>query len=158
LCFIFLHEKFQFWFFSIIFFFFLVSPCLSFFLTGTLSTKPTERTEQQGSSLSFPPWCPLPFPRPPPRSAVHAPCSTPPYYIFILVIMVYMSYFSHTCWVPTISVLKLTIFSCYLNILLKSWRRIKVLRWGVLNKWLPPVDCLWCYDIFPLQCFWECSA
>jgi hypothetical protein len=39
--------------------------------------------------------------------------------------------FSHTCWVPTISVLNLA------KLLLRSWRRIGVFRWGVLGERLP---------------------
>jgi hypothetical protein len=31
-----------------------------------------------------------------------------------------------------------------------------VLQYGVLDERLPPVDCLWCYGVFPLQCFREC--
>jgi hypothetical protein len=52
---------------------------------------------------------------------------------------------SCTCWVPTISVLNLAIFPCYSTLLLKSWRRFEIHRWGVLGEQLSPVDCLWSY-------------
>jgi hypothetical protein len=63
------------------------------------------------------------------------------YYIMHIII-------SCTCWVPTISVLNLAIFLCCTNLLFKSWRRFGILRWGVLDKRLPPVDCLWSYVSF----------
>jgi hypothetical protein len=58
--------------------------------------------------------------------------------------------FFTTCWVPTISVLNLAIFPCYSNLLLRSWRRFRILRWGVLAERLPPVACLWSCGVFPL--------
>jgi hypothetical protein len=32
----------------------------------------------------------------------------------------------------------------------------RLCRYGVLGQRLPPVDCLWSYGVFLLQCFREC--
>jgi hypothetical protein len=58
-----------------------------------------------------------------------------------------LSFYSYTCWVPTISVLNLTIFPCYSNLLLKR-RWIGILRWGVLGYVLPQLLFLWSYRVF----------
>jgi hypothetical protein len=80
------------------------------------------------------------------------------WYLIYLVITLCISFISCTCWVPTISVLNLAIFPCHSNLLLRSWRRSRILRYGVLGERLPLIDCLWSYGVFPLQCFWECST
>jgi hypothetical protein len=79
-------------------------------------------------------------------------------YLIYLDITLCISFISCTCRVPTISVLNLAIFLCHSNLLIRSWRRSGVHRYGVLGERLPPVDCLWCYGVFPLQCFRECST
>jgi hypothetical protein len=48
-----------------------------------------------------------------------------------------LSFYSCTCWVPTISVLNLAISPCCTNLLLRSWRRSGVLWYGVLGERLP---------------------
>jgi hypothetical protein len=59
-----------------------------------------------------------------------------------------LSFYSCTCWVPTISVLNLAIFPCYSNLLL-GWRGwTGILRWGVLGYVLPRLSFLWCYRVF----------
>jgi hypothetical protein len=72
------------------------------------------------------------------------------YYILHIII-------SYTCWVPTISVLNLAISLYCTNLLLRSWRRFGILWWGILDEWLPPVDCMWSYGVVPLLCLRECS-
>jgi hypothetical protein len=76
-----------------------------------------------------------------------------PYYSFTLLLYFALSYYSCTCWVSIISILNLAIFFFYSNLLLRSWRRFGVLRYGVLGERLLPVDCLWSYVVFPLLCF-----
>jgi hypothetical protein len=75
---------------------------------------------------------------------------------FLLTILFYfypcyylaLSFYSCTCWVPTISVLNLVIFSCYSNLLLKRRRWIKILWRGVLGYVLPWLSFLWSYGVF----------
>jgi hypothetical protein len=62
-----------------------------------------------------------------------------------------LSFYSCTYWVPTISVLNLTIFSCYSNLLLRRRGWTGILRWGVLGYMLPRLLFLWCYGVF--RCF-----
>jgi hypothetical protein len=59
-----------------------------------------------------------------------------------------LSFYSYTCWVPTISVLNLAIFPCYSNLLLKRRRWTGILRWGVLGYVLPRLPFLWSYGVF----------
>jgi hypothetical protein len=63
----------------------------------------------------------------------------------------YISFIYCTCWVPTISVLNLTIFPCYSNLLLRRWRWARILRWEVLGYVFPRLPFLWCYGVF--RCF-----
>jgi hypothetical protein len=69
------------------------------------------------------------------------------YYSFILVITLHYHFFC-TCWVPTISVLNLAIFSCYSNLLLRRRRWTRILWWGVLDYVLPRLPFLWSYGVF----------
>jgi hypothetical protein len=50
-----------------------------------------------------------------------------------------LSFYSCTCWVPTISVLNLDISPCRTKSLLRRWRWTGILRWGVRDYALP--DC-----------------
>jgi hypothetical protein len=60
----------------------------------------------------------------------------------------YISFIYCTCWEPTISVLKLDIFLCYSNLLLRRRRWTGILRWGVLGYVLSRLPFLWCYGVF----------
>jgi hypothetical protein len=64
-----------------------------------------------------------------------------------LIYLVYISFSSCSCWVPTVSVLNLAIFPCYSNPLLRRRRRTRVLRWGVLGYLLPWLPFQWCYGV-----------
>jgi hypothetical protein len=59
-----------------------------------------------------------------------------------------LSFYSYTCWVPTISVLNLAIFPCYSNLLLRRRGWTGILRRGVLGYVLPRLSFLWCYEVF----------
>jgi hypothetical protein len=59
-----------------------------------------------------------------------------------------LSFYSWTCWVPTISVLNIAIFPCYSNLLLRRRGWIEILWWGVLCYVLPRLSFLWCYGVF----------
>jgi hypothetical protein len=59
-----------------------------------------------------------------------------------------LSFYSCTCWVPNISILKLAIFPCYSNLLLRRIRWIGILQWGVLGYVLPRLLFLWSYGVF----------
>jgi hypothetical protein len=72
-------------------------------------------------------------------------------YPFIIVYPYYylaLSFYSCTCWVPTISVLNLAIFPCYSNLLLRRRGWTGILRRGVLSYVLPWLSFLWCYGVF----------
>jgi hypothetical protein len=60
----------------------------------------------------------------------------------------YISFIYCTCWVPTISVLNIAIFSCYSNLLLRRRRWTRILWRGVLGYVLPQLPFLWCYGVF----------
>jgi hypothetical protein len=60
----------------------------------------------------------------------------------------YILFISCTCWVPTISVLNLAIFSYYSNLLLRRRRWAGILRRGVLGYASPRLPFLWCYGVF----------
>jgi hypothetical protein len=62
-----------------------------------------------------------------------------------------LSFYSCTCWIPTISVLNLAIFPWYSNLLLRRRGWTGILRWGVLGYVLPRLSFLWCYGVF--RCF-----
>jgi hypothetical protein len=68
-----------------------------------------------------------------------------PYFSLLLL---YISFISCTCWVPTICVLNLAIFSCYSNLLLRRRRWTGILRRGVLGYASPRLPFLWCYRVF----------
>jgi hypothetical protein len=51
------------------------------------------------------------------------------------------------CYFPTISVLNLTIFPCYSNLLLRMRRWAGILRRGVLGYVLPRLPFLWSYEV-----------
>jgi hypothetical protein len=57
-------------------------------------------------------------------------------------------HFSCTCWVPTISVLNLTIFPCFTNLLLRRWRWLWRIMWWVLGYALLRLLFLWRYVVF----------
>jgi hypothetical protein len=59
-----------------------------------------------------------------------------------------LSFYSYTCWVPTISVLNLDIFPWYSNLLLKRRGWTGFLWRGVLGYVLPRLLFLWCYGVF----------
>jgi hypothetical protein len=59
-----------------------------------------------------------------------------------------LSFYSYSCWVSTISVLNLTIFLCYSNLLLRRRRWTGILRWRVLGYVLPWLPFLWSYRVF----------
>jgi hypothetical protein len=67
---------------------------------------------------------------------------------FSLLLLVYISFISYTCWVPTISVLNLAIFPCYSNLLLRRGRCTGILWWIVLGYASPRLPFLWCYGVF----------
>jgi hypothetical protein len=58
-----------------------------------------------------------------------------------------LSFYSCTCWVPTISVFNLTIFPYYSNLLLRR-RWTEILWRGVLGYVLPRLPFLWSYGVF----------
>jgi hypothetical protein len=58
-----------------------------------------------------------------------------------------MSFIYCTCWVPTISVLNLAIFSCYTNLLLRRRKWTGILRRGVLCYVLLRLSFMWCYGV-----------
>jgi hypothetical protein len=60
----------------------------------------------------------------------------------------YISFIFCTCWVPTISVLNLVIFSCYSDLLLRRRRWTGILRRWVLGYVLLRLPFLWCYGVF----------
>jgi hypothetical protein len=64
--------------------------------------------------------------------------------------------YSCSCWVPTISILSLTIFPCYSNLLLRRWRWTGILQWGVLELRCP--DCIfpWTTKSSDVLLPWEC--
>jgi hypothetical protein len=59
-----------------------------------------------------------------------------------------LSFYSYTCWVPTMSVLNLAIFPCYSNPLLRRRRWTRILRRGVLGYVLPWLPFLWANEVF----------
>jgi hypothetical protein len=59
-----------------------------------------------------------------------------------------LSFYSCTCWIPTISVLNLAIFPWYSNLLLRRRGWTGILRRGVLGYVLPWLSFLWCYGVF----------
>jgi hypothetical protein len=65
----------------------------------------------------------------------------PCYYLALL-------FYPCTCWVPTISVLNLAIFTYYSNLLLRSRRWTGNLRRRVLGYVLPRLSFLWSYEVF----------
>jgi hypothetical protein len=65
-----------------------------------------------------------------------------------LVITFCISFISCTCRVPTISLLKLAIFPCYSNLLLRRRRWSGILRWGILGYVLPQLPFLRSYGAF----------
>jgi hypothetical protein len=67
----------------------------------------------------------------------------------------YISIIYCTCWVPTISVLNLAIFLCYLNLLLRRRSWTGILRWGVLGYVLPRLPFLWRYGVFCYSISWR---
>jgi hypothetical protein len=62
----------------------------------------------------------------------------------------YISFIHYTCWVSTISLLNLSIFPYFSNLLLRR-RWTAILRWGVLGYVLARLLFLWCYGVF--RCF-----
>jgi hypothetical protein len=60
----------------------------------------------------------------------------------------YISFIYCSCWIPTISVLNLSIFLCYSNLLLRRRRCTGILRRWVLGYMLPRLPFLWCYGVF----------
>jgi hypothetical protein len=67
---------------------------------------------------------------------------------FYLCYYLALSFYSYTCWVPTINVLNLDIFPCYSNLLLRRRGWTGILWWGVLGYVLPRLSFLWCYGVF----------
>jgi hypothetical protein len=65
-----------------------------------------------------------------------------PWYYLVL------SFYSYTCWVLTISILNIVIFSCYSNLLLRRRWWNGILLWEVLRYVLPWLSFLWCYRVF----------
>jgi hypothetical protein len=59
-----------------------------------------------------------------------------------------LSFYTCTCWVPTISVLNIVIFPCYWNLLLKRRRWIGILRRRILGYVLPRLPFIWSYGVF----------
>jgi hypothetical protein len=59
-----------------------------------------------------------------------------------------LSFYSCTCWVPTISVLNLAIFPFCSNLLFRRWRWTEILRWGVIGYVLPRLPFLLSYGVF----------
>jgi hypothetical protein len=72
-------------------------------------------------------------------------CSLNPY---LPCYYLYISSFSCTCWVPTISLLNLAIFPCYSNQLLRRKWWTGMLWRGVLGYASPQLPFLWCYGVF----------
>jgi hypothetical protein len=74
-------------------------------------------------------------------------------YLLTALCLIYLdiTFIYYTCWVPTISVLNLTIFPCFSNLLLWKRRWIGILRRGVLSYVLPHLLFLWCHGVF--RCF-----
>jgi hypothetical protein len=70
-----------------------------------------------------------------------------PYTLFSLTLPLHIIFFC-TSWVPTISVLDLTIFPGYSNLLLRRRRWTRILRRGVLGYVLPWLTFLWSYGVF----------
>jgi hypothetical protein len=70
---------------------------------------------------------------------------------FYLDVIPCISFYSCTCWVPTISVLNLAISPCCTNLLLRRWRWTEILRRWVLGYALPWLLFLWHYGVF--HCF-----
>jgi hypothetical protein len=81
------------------------------------------------------------------ESSVCAFLLTALYLIFLVITFTYHLFYC-TCWVPTISILNLAIFSCYSNLLLRRRRWTGILRWGVLGYVLSRLPFLWCYGVF----------
>jgi hypothetical protein len=59
-----------------------------------------------------------------------------------------LSFYSCTCWVPTISVLNLVIFPCYSNLVLRRRGWTGILWRGVLGYMLLRMSFRWCYGVF----------
>jgi hypothetical protein len=59
-----------------------------------------------------------------------------------------LSFYSYTCWRPTISVLNLAIFPCYSNLLLRRRRWIGILRRGVPGYVFPRLSFMCSYGVF----------
>jgi hypothetical protein len=59
-----------------------------------------------------------------------------------------LSFYSCSCWVPTISVLNPAIFPCYSNLLLRRRRWSEILRRRVLGYVLSQLSFLWSYGVF----------
>jgi hypothetical protein len=59
-----------------------------------------------------------------------------------------LSFYPYTCWVPTISVLKLAIFLRYSNLLLRRRRWTGIVRRGVLDYVLARLSFMWSYRVF----------
>jgi hypothetical protein len=59
-----------------------------------------------------------------------------------------LSFYSCTCWVPTISILNLAISPCYSNLLLRRRRWTGILRRWVLGYVLPRLSFQWSYGVF----------
>jgi hypothetical protein len=68
-----------------------------------------------------------------------------PYFSLLLT---YISFIFCTCWVPTISVLNLIIFSYHSNLLLRRRRGTGLFWWRVLAYASPRLPFLWCYRVF----------
>jgi hypothetical protein len=71
-----------------------------------------------------------------------------PFIIVLSLLLLALSFYSYTCWVLTISVLNLTIFPCYSNLLLRRRGWTAILRQGVLGYVLPQLSFLLCYGVF----------
>jgi hypothetical protein len=71
-----------------------------------------------------------------------------PFITVLFLLFLELSSYSCTCRIPTISLLKLAIFPCYSNLLLRrrGWTRI-LWRW-VLGYVLPRLSFLWRYGVF----------
>jgi hypothetical protein len=71
-----------------------------------------------------------------------------PFITVLSLLLLALSFYSYTCWVLTISVLNLTIFPCYSNLLLRRRGWTAILRQGVLGYVLPQLSFLLCYGVF----------
>jgi hypothetical protein len=76
----------------------------------------------------------------------------PCYYTLHIILFLHLLSTNHKCTQP-----------CYFPLLLKpDAQKLKknwnTLMWSSLGERLPLVDCLWCYDVFLLQCFREYST